>query len=333
VTDANLVLGRLNPQRFLGGEIQLDVDAATEVIGSLAARLNRDVASMAQGIITIANLSMASAIKRVSLERGRDPREFALVAYGGAGPLHACDLARILSIPRVIIPVLPGMFSAVGMLIAELRHDVTHTLMRDLEELTPLDLGDAFSEMSESMDQLRAGDSTSSGDERILYYADCRYRGQEHTIMVPFLDPEGSGATVRLRESFEHEYQLRYGHSYAELSVELVNLRAAVYETLDKSDIRTLIDTKAAVADASSPVMRDVYFEGVGFRSAPVVDRPNLPVGVSHNGPLVIEEYGSTTIIGIDDVVLVDDAGQLVIDIGGIRPQSDAAKLIGKESS
>lgn len=335
VTDANLLLGRLNPRRFLGGDIQLDVKAASEVIGDLATRLDRDAASMAQGIITIANLSMASAIKRVSLERGRDPREFALVAYGGAGPLHACDLARILNIPRVIIPVLPGMFSAVGMLIAELRHDVTHTLMRDLDELTSLDLRNAIREVGSSMNQLRMGEAknaNSGGSERILYYADCRYRGQEHTIMVPFDDPEGNGATERLRESFEHEYRLRYGHSYSELSVELVNVRAAVYETLDKSDIRTLTDSKAAAVGPLSPVMRDLYVDGVGYQSAPVVERSELPIGVSYKGPLVIEEYGSTTIVGIDDVVVVDETGQLVIDVGGIGPRLDAKNLIVTDS-
>ena len=123
VTDANLVLGRLNPQRFLGGEIILDADAAQNVVEQLSEKLEGDSASIALGIVRLANFTMAAAIRRISLERGRDPREFTLFAFGGAGPLHAVDLARELDIPRVIIPVVPGIFSALGMLLAELRQD------------------------------------------------------------------------------------------------------------------------------------------------------------------------------------------------------------------
>lgn len=314
VTDANLVLGRLNPERFLGGEIVLDVDAARSTVERLAERLDSDLPSIALGIVRLANFNMAAAIRRVSLERGRDPREFVLFAYGGAGPVHAVDLARELGIPRVIIPTVPGIFSALGMLLAELRQDFTRTYMRDLTGMSPEVLRDAFEEIDADAAEWGKELDADVGDTRVLRYADCRYKGQEFTILVPVEKLEDGDALERLRRRFEEEYELRYGHAFPELPVETVSLRTVAYVGLQKPD---LVELQGSLRSdgADSAATRPVYFDGYGYLDASILGRAALDADSSLEGPLVIEEYGSATVLGPGDIVTVDELGQLVVDV------------------
>jgi N-methylhydantoinase A len=315
VTDANLVLGRLNPNRFLDGGMVLDTARAEAAIQTLVDRLGGDIASMAHGITRIANVEMAGAIARVSLERGRDPREFTLFAYGGAGALHAAELARELSIPRVIIPVMPGIFSALGMLLAELRQDFTKNFMRGLETISIDELRSEFRGMEEDAAAWEAHVAKETTGTRILRFADVRYRGQEFTILVPVLGIETDDAVDEIRTRFETEYALRYGHSFSELAVEIVNLRAVAFVSLAKPQLEALRASERRDLDAVRE-QRPVYFEGHGFLDTVVVSRSVLDVGSITDGPVIVEEYGATTVVGPDDTVAVDDLGQLVITIG-----------------
>ncbi len=315
VTDANLVLGRLNPQRFLGGEIVLNVDAARSAVERLAERLGGDRASIALGIIRLANFNMAAAIRRVSLERGRDPREFVLFAYGGAGPVHAVDLASELGIPRVIIPTVPGNFSALGMLLAELRQDFTRTHMRNLTGKSAEVLRGAFEKIdADAAEWAKELDTDVVGDTRVLRYADCRYTGQEFTILVPVEKLEDGDALQRLRRKFEEEYELRYGHAFPELPVETVSLHTVAYVGLQKPDLVKLQGSLRSDG-ADSPATRPVYFDGYGYLSTSIVGRAALDADSSLEGPLVIEEYGSATVLRPGDIVTVDELGQLVVDV------------------
>ena len=323
VTDANLVLGRLNPKRFLGGSMVLEESRAERVISTLADRLGSDVASTALGIIRLANFNMAAAIRRVSLERGRDPREFTLVAYGGAGPLHATDLARDLSVPKVIVPAMPGAFSALGMLLADLRQDFTATLLRGLADMTGDELAVEYGEIERQADEWERSIGTDATGVRTLRFAECRYTGQEFTILVPVGDLTEADALAQVRASFEREYELRYGHAFPELPVETVNLRAVAYVALPKPGLETLAG--AARGESVDATARPVFFEGRGYVESPILDRGALDIGVRMDGPVVVEEYGSTTVVAPGDVLTVDALGQLAIDVGTQASQWEAS--------
>ncbi len=313
VTDANLLMGRLDPGAFLDGELSLDVDAAAEAMRTIDPDGSSSVERLAAGVVKLADFSMASAIRRVSLERGRDPRDFTLFAYGGGGGMHAASLARELSIPRVVVPPMPGVFSAVGMLLADLRHDFGATVMLDLGEAAAQPLEDAFADVERQADAWRADAGAVSDDAsvRALRYADCRYAGQEFTIVVQ-ADVEPGKATVEvLRERFEVEYERRYGHAFPELPVEVVTARVVTYVDLDKPELAGL----SGESVAADPVHRPVYFEGHGFLQTAVHQRGSLAPGSAFDGPLLVEEYGATTLVNPGDRCTVDDDGLLLIAI------------------
>jgi N-methylhydantoinase A len=322
VTDANLVLGRLNAARFLGGERLLDVAAAERAVTSLARHLGADLASMALGIVRLANFSMATAIKRVSLERGRDPREYALVAYGGGGPAHGVELARELAVPTVIVPVMPGIFSALGMLLAELRQDFTRTFMRDLAEIWPDDFREAYEGVKAEAGAWAASVAEQSS-VRLLHYADCRYRGQEFTILVP-VDLDAVDVVERLRHAFQVEYERRYGHSFPGLPIETVILRTVAYVGLLKPDLRSL--DSAARVQTGGRAERNVYYDGHGFVETRIVQRATLKRGDRLEGPAVIEEYGAATVLAPGDSLVVDELSQLVVDVAAAG-RSEAPRL------
>lgn len=313
VTDANLVLGRLNATRFLGGERELDLAAAESAVGLLADKLGSDLPSMALGIVTLANFSMATAIKRVSLERGRDPREYALVAYGGGGPVHGVELARELAIPRVIVPVVPGIFSALGMLLAELRQDFTRTFMADVAAMDADELRMAYRDIEDEAERWGRSVKKDAAGRRLLHYADCRYRGQEFTILVA-VELSVDDVLAQLRSAFEVEYERRYGHSFPELPIEIVTLRMVAYVGLEKPDLRTLSNSASGEAD-DDHTKRSVYYEGHGFVVTPIVPRASLEVGERLEGPAVIEEYGSATVLAPGDRLEVNELAHLVIDV------------------
>jgi N-methylhydantoinase A len=312
VTDANLLLGRLNPDAFLSGELSLDVGAAKDAMANIGTQADEPTEELAAAVVRLADFSMASAIRKVSLERGRDPRDFVLFAYGGGGGMHAASLARELAIPTVIVPPMPGVFSAVGMLLADLRHDFGATVMLALDAGSADALEAAFRDVEGQADRWRER-AGGGGDDarRTLRYADCRYAGQEFTIVVAADVADGDPITV-LRERFEAEYERRYGHSFPDLPVEVVNARAVTYVDLQKPDLGAL---GHEVQDGET-TQRDVYFDGHGFLPTAVHQRAAITPETTIAGPAIVEEYGATTVINPGDTCRMDINGLLVISIG-----------------
>jgi N-methylhydantoinase A len=296
VTDANLVLGRLNPAYFLGGEMSLNVEAAQHAIEQRVANplayAGRDgMVQMANGIISIAVAIMAGAIRRISVEHGSDPREFVLFSYGGGGPLHAGALAHELSIPAVVIPPEPGNFSAIGMLLADARLDTSKTFVNVLNEDSVAAMRDAFGTLEKELLQSLTAEF---GTHEVFfeYHVEMRYCGQRHNIKVPV---SGLNDMTAIRAAFECDYRRRYGHADAKAPAEFQALHLSAFARIKRPDIARL---PRAAAKADSPAARKVYFGSAGgWIDAKIFNRDSLEPGFSAAGPAVIEEYGSTTIV------------------------------------
>ena len=296
VTDANLVLGRLNAKNFLGGEMSLDANAARSAIEQrIATPLDymgeSGVTKMADGIISIATVIMAGAIRRISVEHGLDPRDFVLFSYGGGGPLHACALARELSIPTIIIPPEPGNFSAIGMLLADARIDSAKTFVSILDDNSVVGMADIFAAME--TDAARALTAEfGSGELFFEHHAEMRYRGQRHNIKIPV---SGLKSSTAVRAAFEQHYQRRYGHADSNAPAEFQTLHLSGFARLQQPDIARLPRANERVRTLGS---RQVYIASAGgWLDAQIFNRVALPVGFAESGPAVIEEYGSTTLI------------------------------------
>ncbi len=296
VTDANLVLGRLNPDHFLGGEMKLDVDAAARSIHQRVAEplgyTGQDgLIQMADGIISIAVVVMAGAIRKISVEHGLDPRDFVLFSYGGGGPLHARALARELSIPTIVIPPEPGNFSAIGMLLADARIDTSKTYVSVLDDNSVSAMSDLFGAMEkESLSAL----ATEFGASDVFFerHAEMRYRGQRHNIKIPVT---GLKEVAAIRQAFEHDYRRRYGHADAKAAAEYQALHLYAFALLEQPEIARLPRAKAAPRPAQR---RPVYFKNsADMVDAKIFNRDSLEPGFTDAGPAVIEEYGSTTVV------------------------------------
>ncbi|HSR55507.1 MAG TPA: hydantoinase/oxoprolinase family protein, partial [Alphaproteobacteria bacterium] len=313
VTDANLVLGRLNPDRFLGGELKLDVPGAKDAIA-------RDVAvplgytgeegtlRMAEGILSIAIVTMAGAIRRVSVEHGLDPRDFALFSYGGGGPLHAANLARELSIPTVIVPPEPGNFSAIGMLLADARIDGAETFTGPLDDPTVAIMAEHFLGLEAAAAEALKRDF-GADDVYFEHHAEMRYCGQRHNIKVPV---SGLRDTAAIKTAFTHDYKRRYGHADAKADVEFQALHLSAFAGLERPEIARL---PREAADGQGETTRTVYFGGEALDTR-IYDRAALAPGFGAAGPAVIEEFGSTTLIGPNDRFEIGDLHEIRIHCG-----------------
>jgi N-methylhydantoinase A len=316
VTDANLILGRIDPNRFQGGEMKLDVAAARQaLVERLAKPLDyvgeEGTLALASGILSIAAVKMSEAIKRVTVQRGLDPREFILFAYGGGGPLHAVELARELAIPMVVIPPEAGNFSAIGMLLADIRRDESRTFLRRLDD-------SGVSEINEALDVMEAemGDALDRdfGKLPVSYQraVEMRFIGQYHTVRIEV----GKDDSAALRHRFLETYRARYGHAIDRAPVEVVSLHCAATAKTVRPDIKGLAgDLPKMVPDALTS--RPIVFPG---QQAPlpakVFARRSLPLGFAAQGPAVIEEYGSTTLIGANDHFAIGELGEIRISLG-----------------
>jgi N-methylhydantoinase A len=314
VTDANLVLGRLNPNRFLGGELRLEADAAAAAIERIAGPLGFGGATgllqMAQGILSLSTVIMAGAIKQISIEHGLDPREFVLFCYGGGGPLHASALARELSIPTVVVPPEPGNFSALGMLLADARLDLSKTFVGVLGDPTVAALNTAFAAMEA---EARAALIRDFGARNVLFerHAEMRYVGQRHNIKVPISSFDDAAG---IRAAFGRDYKRRYGHADSKAAAELQALHLSAFTRLERPELARL---PRRGASAPAPQRRPVYFgsEG-GFLDADIYDRGALPTGFAAAGPALIEEYGSTTLVWAGDRFEIGALGEIRIRCG-----------------
>jgi N-methylhydantoinase A len=317
VTDANVILGRLSPERFLGGEMRLDRRAAvTALTERLARPLGVSLERAASGMLQVATSAMANAVRHVTLERGLDPRDFTLVAYGGGGPLHAASVAKELSIGKIVIPNAPGHFSALGMLMADLRRDSVQTLFERLDDLEMYVLEDQFRKLEAEGQKVL--EESGLPTDRIYFEraADMRYVGQEHAVAVRM--PAGVGdesARAEIKRLFDEAHEVRYSHSAPQESADIVSLRVSAIGRLAKPDFaRIARGEKTPPADARRGA-RAVIFEGAGAVDAPVYDRSKLLQGNLIEGPAIIEEVASTTVVEPGDRVTVNEYGHLVMEL------------------
>jgi len=318
VTDANLILGRLGVDRFLGGEMRLDLEAARgALVARIAAPLGLDPTAAADGILRIATTKMSHVVRWVTTERGLDAGEFALVAYGGAGPLHAAMVARELRIGKVVIPRAPGHFSAYGMLVDDLRRDFVNTWFTPLATASFAELEAKFAEM-----ERRGQDAVARGYQglagiAVTRGADMRYVGQEHAVYVElpaalFAAQDHNGIKAR----FDAVHATRYGYAAPAEKAEIVSLRSAVTGLLRKPPFERIPQGGAVPPADAHRGNRAVFFaESGGYVETPTYQRAQLMAGNRIAGPALIEEYASTTVVHPGDVLEVDAFGDLVIAI------------------
>ncbi len=314
VTDANLLLGRLDPSTPLADEIALNRDAAASAVESqLAARLGLTYDRVALGVVKIAEVKMGHAIRRMTIEQGLDPRDFALVAYGGAGPMHACGIAAQLGIPTVIIPASPGTFSAWGMLNTDIRHDTVRTIDHAGRAVTQEVLEETFRVLDREAEEFLAQQGVDSDKMSFSRLVDARYKGQEHTINVPF--PEGPinhNAVEEFLGKFHALHERKYAHSRPGGPVEIINTRVTGFGHLPRNGIKsaTTPDDESVPRPFTS---RTIIFEEWSG-DVPIYRRSDLRAGSKLAGPAVVVEYGSTTILLPGLRLRVDRMGNLLID-------------------
>ena len=314
ITDANLLLGRLNPGYFLGGEFPLYPELAEKAVGQLAERLGLSPQEAANGIIEIANSNMVGALRLVSVQRGFDPREFMLVAFGGAGPVHANALARDLSISKVLIPMGPGVTTALGLLVSDIKHDYVRGYIRPTATLDFAHVNRLFEEMEGQGGKVLAAEGINGNAMRFTRYVDMRYVGQSYELMIEARNGELEPADIgRLNQAFFRQHERAYGYAVTTEPTEVVNLRVTATGLITRPQLRRV---PAGDADSSAAIKgkREVYFSEAGRRaSCKVYDRYKLRAGNWIDGPAIIEEADSTVVIHPGFGAGVDAYGNILI--------------------
>ena len=313
VTDANLIVGRIDPEYFLGSGIRLQRDkAAAAITNKIAWPLGMSLEEAALGILTIANFNMSLSVRAVSVEKGYDPRDCALVPSGGGGALHAMAIARELSVPRVIIPPMPAHFSAFGMLLADLKHDYVRTYVRELAETSGADIAEAFAVLEESATETLAEEGSKPEQIALRRFLDMRYRGQEYTLPVPITEDLRSVTDFgAIRARFDELHQAHYGHSAPDEPVMMVNLRLSA---LGKNDSHLPLTAPYHESDRGQRGSRAVIFD-IEPVDTPIFLRSGFKSGDQLDGPAVIEDIGATILLYPGDNLRVNEFGHLVIEI------------------
>jgi N-methylhydantoinase A len=313
VTDANLVLGYLNADRFAGGALRLQAGAATRALEERLARpLGLSLEQAAWGVHAIVNTNMELATRVVSIERGRDPRGLTLVAFGGSGPVHGCRLAQALGIPRVILPAAAGVTAAIGLLAAEVRFDVSRTYVRRLDALDPVQLDAMYAEMTAQA--LAVVRDAAVGAVTLVRAVDTRYVGQGYELTVPVADGRLDHATLaRVRASFDEVYAARYGYAQPTEPAEAVTWKLSAIGGAPRVAL-----AKAAPSTAAGGLTghRRAYFpETSGWTDCPVYDRYHLATGQQIAGPAIVEERESTSVLPPGTHATVDDYANLIVTV------------------
>ena len=319
VTDANVVLGRLTPKRFLGGEMPLDVDGARRAIKTVIADpLGLTVEEAALAILQIAVAEMSLAVRGVSVERGYDPRDFAMVGFGGAGPLHSAQIARELHVPTLVIPRVPGHFSALGMLMSDLRHDYVRTYYKGLADSDFGDIAAIFAEMIGEARDLLANEGTHKDAMAFGRFLDMRYVGQEFPIQTPVSeDAITSGNVAQIRAAFDEIHDRRYGHQAPNEQVEIVNIRLTATGKRERSKLPPLpAATTDAVIERRMVIFDTATIDGI---ECTIYDRDKFGPGATVSGPAVVQEYASTTVLFPGDEMVVAPSGEMIITIGAAK--------------
>jgi N-methylhydantoinase A len=315
VTDANLVLGLLNPDGMLGGRVRLDHDGALRAVTELGNKLGLDPLRMSEGIVQVINAKMEEGVRTISTELGYDLREFAMVAFGGAGPLPAGRLAADLGMAKVIVPPLPGVTSALGLLMAEPRRDYVRSRLRLLSDLTDAELGAVFTELrTEAVDEF-GPEGFSADDLRMEYAVDIQYLGQGYELTVPVvLDSPASQPDVRaIRAEFDEQHHRMFGHAAPDEQAEAVNYRARATVSTPRAEAKARPSATGSVDDARTGE-RPVCFDATkGMAPCPIYDRGKLAPGHRIAGPAIVEQLDSTTVVYPGQIAEVDDFLNIVL--------------------
>jgi len=313
ITDANIVLGRLDPDRLLSVEHAVSLEAIrAALVEQVGAPLGLDATAAAAAIVRVANDKMAGAIRMVSLARGHDPRDFALFAFGGAGPLHATALAQELAIPTVLIPARPGLTNALGCVVADLRHDFVATVNQPLETLDEGRIAEVFAAQIAAGEALLARENVAVERIVTLHRADMQFQGQSHILPVAIAS---TAITVdALREVFAAAYWKRFGVALPEIRPVLVNLHTAVIGTRKPVSLSAIAAAKPAptLGDARRTI-RPVWFADGGWRETPIYVRERLPVAARFDGPAIVEQLDCTTVVEPGQRVALDAIGNLIV--------------------
>jgi len=312
-TDANLMLNRINPDYFVGGEIKADMIAVGKVFAELGSKLGLSEVEAARGIVRIANHNMSNALKLVSINRGYDPRDFTMIAFGGGGAMHAAALAKDLNIPKVIVPAHSAVFSAWGMLMSDLRRDYIRTSPTALDGNSAALISSALTEMED--EALLAFEREEIAPDRIYFerFLDMRYEGQEHSVRIPVQSSTVTESDIAaIKASFSDVYEREYTYRL-DNEVEIVSYHVAAYARIEKPELSKL-STDGVIADAIKQT-RSVDFDEQGVAETTIYDRDKLFAGAQIAGPAIIEESGATTVMFPDQSMTVDDYGNLHIAI------------------
>ena len=314
-TDAHLVLGRVSNDLFLEGRMRLDVDRAREAIRQrIAEPLALSVEEAAEGILRIANANMVEAIRLVTVERGYDPRELSLVAFGGAGPLHALDLAAELQMPEVIVPPYPGVTSAMGLLHVDPLDDFSWAYVQRRERLDLDDLAGVYRAMEERVASSLERQGVDRADIAIERLVDLRYIGQLHSVTVPLPEITDVGVAGAVT-AFHDEHLRQYRYSHPDAPVETSTLRVTARGKREKPDLRTVRYAERETRDPSPDRERPVHFGAASWLETRVIDRLRLAAGDEVDGPCVVEELDSTLVLAPGMRGRVDDVGNIVITL------------------
>lgn len=321
VTDANVLLRILNPEYLLDGSMRIDAEAARRAVSTVAQSLDMDVHEAAHGIIRVITANMARAIRVISVRRGYDPRDYALVAFGGAGPLHAVRLARELGIRTVLVPETPGAQCAAGLLMTDIRADFLRTNMIRLTteyEATGLEsVAKVFTELEDEANDWLSTEQVPEERRRFERWAQLRYAGQNYELPVRVPDGEFDSASLdSLRERFATEHERMYGYSAEDEDIQLVTFRLHAVGTVARAELRQHepADTESSVAVRT---VREVYLpERGGFTECPVYDRALLQPGHVFSGPAIVEQMDTTTLLLPGDTASIDSLRDLIVEVG-----------------
>lgn len=315
VTDANVVLGTLHQTHLLGGRMPIDASASQDAIAKLAARIGLDTVTTAQGIIRVVVANMARAIRVISVQRGYDPRDFTLVAFGGAGPLHASRLARELEIPRVLVPEVPGLLCALGLLVANLRIDYSLTRLIDIKDGAEAAIQDAFAVLEARAEAWFDEEDIDEERRVINRVVDMRYKGQNYELPVKIDGGAIGVASIdELRKRFDDAHEQFYGYAAPGEPVQIVTIRLEAIGVVKKAEIQP---EPVVGPDASTALIgsRSVFFpETDGYVPAPVYDRTKLKAGNVIVGPAIVEQLDATTVILPEQTATVDAYRNMIVE-------------------
>ena len=317
VTDANLILGRLDSTTLLGGDLLIDFSKAEQAIKEkIADPLNVSIEQAASSIIQIVNNSMSEALRIVSVERGHDAREFALICFGGAGPLHAAALAEELQIKEVIVPPIPGAFSALGLIGSDISRDYGKTFFSILDETEPNTLEASYLELEKSAREMLSKTNVPEENWILRRSMDVRYVRQAYELNVDVSNPITSQNFSALPELFHEKHATTYGHANKEERIQIVTLRLSAKAKLPELKIRQ--STKTDLADTTKKRFREVWVEKTGKITTAVFDRANIQLGTTIEGPAIVESLESTLVIPPDWTALMDTNGFIILSFARV---------------